>query len=76
MASTVFYGFIVTYVLRKTPLARKVTATAAIVMIGLVCFSRVYLGLHYVSDVLGGTLMGIAWSILVVTVLDFPHAKK
>lgn len=36
-------------------------AAAAVAAITLVGFSRVYLGEHYLSDVLGAVLLGVAW---------------
>ncbi|NMM22362.1 MAG: phosphatase PAP2 family protein [Phycicoccus sp.] len=40
---------------------RKVAATFAVLMILAIGFSRVALGVHYVSDVLGGYVLGAAW---------------
>jgi membrane-associated phospholipid phosphatase len=40
---------------------RTVTVTAAVLMILAIGFSRIALGVHYLSDVLGGYLLGAAW---------------
>lgn len=41
---------------------------AYIILIG---FSRIYLGVHFVSDVAGGFLLGSLWLILAVCVLEY-----
>lgn len=40
-------------------------------IIAVICFSRVYLGVHYFYDVLGGVLMGLSWTSGVVAVFIY-----
>lgn len=48
--------------LEPTRLQRWLTAVVAAVVILLVGVSRLYLGVHYPSDVLAGFVVGVAWS--------------
>ncbi|MGE5128765.1 MAG: phosphatase PAP2 family protein [Sphingomonadaceae bacterium] len=71
-ASTIFGGLLGILALRSAAReAHKAFALlAAILWIGAVCTSRVYLGVHYLTDVLGGVAEGIAWLALSTLLLD------
>jgi membrane-associated phospholipid phosphatase len=64
--ATLFYGFLVArYVGRPGPWGRKVMAmAAAVVLIALLALSRMYLGVHYLSDVLAAFAEASAWLTL------------
>ena len=36
----------------------------------LVCFSRLYLGVHYLSDVVAGALLGLIFAMLTISVMN------
>jgi undecaprenyl-diphosphatase len=50
--------------------ARWVTMILAAVVVLLVCASRVYLGVHYPSDVAAGIVIGLAWAGLCLAALE------
>jgi membrane-associated phospholipid phosphatase len=53
--------------LRKSP-RQKLVSSVLIIEAGLVCLSRLYLGLHYPTDIVGGVLLGSGTSLLVTSV--------
>ena len=64
--STLFYGFLACYLVwrMKSDSARILVILGCVAMVVLVGFSRVYLGVHYLSDVLAGMSLGTAWLAL------------
>jgi undecaprenyl-diphosphatase len=66
LASASLYLTIAILAVRYLPTtkARVLLLGLAVAVILLVCVSRVYLGVHYPSDVASGASLGIAWALL------------
>ena len=69
--STLMYGLIVAWTFTRTrrPLVRAAVAVAAASAIALVAFTRMYLGVHYLSDVGAAFAEGVAWLALCLSAL-------
>ena len=68
MMATVFYGFL-TYLLYRSNLNISVKIIILIMVLFLILLigiSRIYLGVHYTSDVIGGFLWGSTLLILII----------
>lgn len=70
-ASTIFYGLGVVWVFGQTRALhwRVLAVTAAALAIVLVALSRMYLGVHYLSDVSAAFAEGVAWVALCLSAL-------
>ena len=56
--------------LQKRLWARWLTILLAAIVVLLICTSRVYLGVHYPSDVLAGVIVGLAWAAFCMATLE------
>lgn len=67
------YGLLAYWWIRRvrTAAARLFVGTGAVSLILIVGFSRIYLGVHFLSDVLGGYLLGICWLIVGIVLTEW-----
>lgn len=70
-ATTLFYGMLAALLITQTPTWSRAICIflIAFTMVVLVAFSRMYLGAHYLSDVLAAFVEGIAWLALCLTAI-------
>lgn len=69
VAATLFYGLIAAYLvcLASRWKSRFLIVLGACAMVGLVGLSRMYLGVHYLSDVLAAIAEGCGWLAICIT---------
>ncbi len=76
-ASVAIFGFIA-YFLIKNIRRKKYKAYVIIITLGLIFFvgfSRIYLGVHYLSDVWGGNLLGLLWLIAGIGLFEWRQSR-
>jgi undecaprenyl-diphosphatase len=77
MGTFIFCGLGCYLLLRRnrswTTAALVVTASASWCVV--VAFSRLYLGVHYASDVIAGLLAGVAWVAVCISALEVLHRR-
>jgi membrane-associated phospholipid phosphatase len=61
---------------RLGPRARVTATGVAVTLAGAVSFTRVALGVHHLSDVAGGVLLGLAWLAVVTALVRPAHPRR
>lgn len=78
MISTAFYGFLI-YLIWQTKFNKKIKWLYTVllsILILLICTTRVYLGVHYASDVVAGFFVAITYLIMFVSIVSKFIEKK
>lgn len=76
--SVVFY-FSAAYFISRRFNSKKIRLSAfaaAFCIAGAIALSRVYLQVHYLSDVMAGFLAGLTWFVLCLAILEHARRKK
>jgi len=72
MSSAVVYGTVAYLAarLQRRRLHRVITLLCAAIVIALISVTRLYLGVHYPSDVFAGVIIGLAWAGFCMATLE------
>lgn len=72
MISMAFYGFIIYLIYKniKNKYLKWISIILLSILILMIGFSRIYLGVHYVSDVLAGFLFSISYLIVYIKIIN------
>ena len=64
-----FYGFIIYLIYKSNLKHKKIYITLLVILILLIGLSRVYLGVHYITDVLGGFTFSLFYLIIYISII-------
>ena len=78
LAFTVFFGFLLYLLFYKSKYRVReiIPVILLILLITTIGISRIYLGVHWASDVLGGYLLGALWLMLAIKLYNSYHGKR
>ena len=71
MISMAFYGYLIYLIYRyiKNKYIKWLLIVLLSILICLIGISRIYLGVHYTSDVLGGFLLSISYLVVYISLI-------
>lgn len=75
---TVFFGFLLFLLIKRSKqnVNSIISSIVFILLIASIGISRIYLGAHWATDVLGGYLLGILWLIFTIRIYNSYHGKR
>ncbi len=76
LGSTVLYGFLAYLLATRYPQFTLLIYTVAIFLIGMIGLSRLYLGVHWPTDIIGGYGIGFLWLTFCITMLKLQKLAR
>jgi membrane-associated phospholipid phosphatase len=76
LGSTILYGFLAYLFATRFPQFSGLIYLLAVVLIGAIGFSRLYLGVHWPTDILSGYGIGFLWLTFCITMLKLQKMKQ
>lgn len=78
LIATTYYGFLI-YLLKNSKcdkLYKKMGTISLTILIILICLSRLVLNVHYLTDVIGGVILGSIFLIILIYFYEKTYKKK
>jgi membrane-associated phospholipid phosphatase len=76
MNSLVTYGFLAAWVIALRPNFRIPAIAVTVALVVAIGFARIYLGVHYLSDVIAGYSAGTVWLLVCTSGLRFVEDRR
>jgi membrane-associated phospholipid phosphatase len=76
MDSFIVYGVLAYWLGRRFPRHRRWIFAAAAALVVAIGYARIYLGVHYLSDVLAGYSAGLVWLLVCITGAQFADRRQ